>query len=64
MITTHILNSIEELKDGDKYQIQYPMSDYWGTPKIYKLNNCDHEKENLKRLINNMRIRILYGKKD
>lgn len=59
MITSKIPDSIDELKDGDEYQIQFPMSDYWSTPKVFRTSNCDCDKSNLERLINCQRLRII-----
>lgn len=62
MITSRIPDSIDELQNGDEYQIQFPMTNYWMSPKVYRTNNCDCDKKNLERLINAQRLRIVYEK--
>jgi len=55
---TVILNSINEIKDGEEYQIKHLMSDYWSTPKTYSSNMCESEKQKFEYLISRSRIRI------
>lgn len=55
----HYPNNIEELKDGNEYQIQMPMSKKWSQPKIYSSNICKTRKNNIMYLIEQIRLRIL-----
>lgn len=58
-MTSQIINSIDELKDGDEYQTKYLMADYWSIPKIYSSNICQSKKEDLIYLINHNRVRVI-----
>lgn len=51
--------SIDELKDDDIIQIQFPLTDRWGDEKIYDSNICDSKKDRVKYLIENKRLRIV-----
>ena len=55
----HYPSSIDELIDGNKYQILFPMSKLWGEIKTYDSNICNSQIENLKYLISKKRLRIL-----
>lgn len=52
-------NKLEELKDGNIYQIQYPMTNIWSDEKIYNHNICKCKKDSFENLLNKNRIRIL-----
>jgi len=51
--------TIEELKDGDIIQTQYPLTDRWSSEKVFDINICCDKKENVKHLIENNRLRIV-----
>jgi hypothetical protein len=55
----HYPNNIQELREGDTYQIQYPMTNIWSDDKIYSKNICDTKKQNLQHLIDKTRLRII-----
>ena len=55
----HYPNSLEEIKDGDIYQVQYPMTNIWSDEKRFDSNICNSKKDSFNNLISKARLRIL-----
>lgn len=52
-------NSIDELKDGDVYQVIIPFLRTWSEEKIYNSNICNSKKKNLEHLIEDNHLIII-----
>lgn len=55
----HYPNNIEELKDGDEYQIKIPMSSNWSQNKTFSSNICYSKKLNIVYAIEKTNLRII-----
>ena len=53
------LKDIRELKNKDKYQIQFVYTEEWSDIKIFNINMCRGKKEYVEYLIMQNRVRII-----